>query len=232
MFGTQFEGFAREHEGWEFKQTKHWGWETPGTGDNVRRSGAPPCDTHRPVHAHTPTAPGAERGATRADTAPAPEPRPPQVLLLDIGQVFDYAMLTYLVSGKRELGTAHVTCEGSCACEAMDLAAKTEHPIQVRFQKRIKTTPGRDCRLRIRVTGGYFQARTTRPPNPTRALRVHRSSAGGKRMRKAARGGAQMMGFVKWPRGTKSLDGALGETFPYEYRARESLHALMANVTW
>lgn len=40
------------------------------------------------------------------------------------------------------------------------------------------------------------------------------------------------MGFVKWPKGTSSLDGALGITFPYEYRKQESTHKLMLNVTW
>lgn len=36
MFGTAFEGHAKVHRGWEFKQSKHWGWETQGVGDNVR----------------------------------------------------------------------------------------------------------------------------------------------------------------------------------------------------
>lgn len=68
-------------------------------------------------------------------------------------------MLTYLVSGKRELGTAAVQCEGGCTCGGFQLEAKSPHPITVRFQKRIKMVAAKDCQLRLRVKGGYFQAR-------------------------------------------------------------------------
>lgn len=79
--------------------------------------------------------------------------------MLSLGEVHEHAMLTYLVSGKRDLGNASLTCEGGCACAPLEVAAKTHHPITVRYQQRIVLSEAHDCDLRVRVTGGYFQAR-------------------------------------------------------------------------
>lgn len=190
VFGTAFQGHAVKSNGWEFKKSKHWGWETTGEGDNVR------CATSRPL------------ASTAQPSWPRPLPCPacstlrplgccarhscdaspctwlhftsslspwvrvlirvcyrslPQELIIDIGKVHEHAMLTYLVSGKRELGTAKVVCEGGCMCEPMELQAKTDLPIQVRFQKRIKMlAPSNECKFTAKVTGGYFQARVGR----------------------------------------------------------------------
>lgn len=43
VFGPPLEGHARVHAGWDFKQSKHWGWETEGGGGNVR---SPPTGGH------------------------------------------------------------------------------------------------------------------------------------------------------------------------------------------